>query len=337
MKRRLPAPSLRTQLLTIAVGGFFAGHMLNFALASLFRQFQVGEAIAAHVGFVVFFALLGVVALLSVHITRPLRRLTEAAEAFTGLRQPEPLPLNGPPDVRRALHAFNAMGERISGLLGEKDQMLGALGHDLRTPLTSLRIRAASMRPVDDRVAVIATIDRMSRMIEDILTLARTGHSSEAPGMTDVTAILAAVAAEFSAQGADIQLMPGPVVKWTLRPELFRRAVGNLADNAVRYGGRARLSAVTASGCLIIAIEDDGPGLPNDQLDDILRPFARVDPARNQGTGGAGLGLAIAHSIVRQHEGELRLTNRAAGGLGATVTIPAAVPSEVEQALGRRR
>lgn len=330
MKRRLWAPSLRTQLLTIAVGGFFAGHLLNFGLAILFRRLHMGEAIAAHVGLVVFFALLGVVALLSVHITRPLRRLTEAAQAFSGLQKRELLPLGGPPDVRRALHAFNAMGERISGLLDEKDLMLGALGHDLRTPLTSLRIRAASMRPVDDRIAAMATIDGMARMIEDILTLARTGHSSEAPVMTDVTALLAAVAAEFSTQGADIQLMPGPVVSWTLRPELFRRAVGNLADNAIRYGGRARLSAVTTSGCLIITIEDDGPGLPEDQLDDILRPFARLDQARNQATGGAGLGLAIAHSIARQHLGELRITNGTAGGLRATVTIPVAAPSEVD-------
>lgn len=236
-------PSLRAQLLIIAIGGFFAGHLLNFALAVLFRRFDVSEAVAAHVGFAVFFILLGVVAWLSVHITQPLRRLTEAAETFSGLERLDPLPLDGPPDVRRAIHAFNTMGERITDLLGEKDQMLGALGHDLRTPLTSLRVRAASMRPLDDRRDVLATIDGMARMIDDILTLARTGHSSETPAVTDVTALLESVAGEFARQEANVRVMPQPRVTWTLRPELFQRAVANLVDNAVRYGGLARLGA----------------------------------------------------------------------------------------------
>ena len=326
MKRPLSMPSLRTQLLIVAVGGFFVGHLLNLVLAILFRRLHVSDTVAAHVGLIAFFALLGVVALLSVHITRPLRRLTEAAEAFSGLERPEPLSLDGPPDVRRALQAFNSMGERISDLLGEKDQMLGALGHDLRTPLTSLRIRTASMRPVEEKVAALATIDGMARMIDDILTLARTGHSSETPTMTDVTALLESLADELTRQGANVRVTPAAPVSWCLRPELFRRAVANLVDNAVEYGGRARIGAVAGGGCLTVTVDDDGPGIPEHQLNDVLRPFARLDRSRNRRTGGAGLGLAISQSIARQHGGDLRLSNRDGGGLQAIVTAGSLTP-----------
>lgn len=319
--RLLPSLSLRAQLLLIAVGGFVVGHMLNMLLASGLQHMHGGNHLLTPVSVLIFLALLAAVAWLSARVTRPLQRLTESADRFSGTEPLQPLEPEGPPDMRRAIEAFNGLSRRISDLLDEKDQMLGALGHDLRTPLASMKIRAASMRPVDERAALFSTVDGMERMIEDILTLARTGRSAEPLARVDVRALVSGIVGEFTAQGAPAELEPGEPVDWPLRPELLGRALRNLIDNAVRYAGGARLSVVVEGRALLIRVEDEGPGLPVDQLEHVLRPFARLDQSRNRGTGGAGLGLAIAVSIARLHGGTVELENRAEGGLSATLRL----------------
>jgi signal transduction histidine kinase len=328
MRLRLPSPSLRAQLLLIAVGGFVVGHMLNFVLASGLGHMHGGYHLFMPVSFLTFAALLAVVVWLSARVTRPLRRLTESADKFSGTEPLQPLEPEGPPDMRRAIEAFNGLSRRISDLLDEKDQMLGALGHDLRTPLASMKIRAAGMRPVEERTALFATVDGMERMIEDILTLARTGRSAEPLARTDVRALAAGVVGEFTAQGATVDLAPGETVVWPLRPDLLTRALRNLIDNAVRYGGGARLSVTVGTGSLVIRVADDGPGLPGDQLESVLRPFTRLDQSRNRATGGAGLGLAIALSIARLHGGSVELANRPEGGLTAELRLATAPPAD---------
>lgn len=313
--------SLRAQLLLIAVGGFVVGHMLNIALASGLRQLHGGGHFMMPVSIVTFAGLVVGVGWLAARVTRPLKRLTEAVERFSGTEPPAPIEAEGPPDVRRAIEAFNGMSGRISGLLEEKDQMLGALGHDLRTPLTSIRIRAAAMQPVRERTAVFASVDGMERMIDDILTLARTGRSAEPVRDVDVRGLLLAVVEEFRAQGAKVELAPGDAVTWPLRPDLLTRAVRNLVDNAVRYGGNARLRVVVEARGLVITVEDDGPGVPEGQLEGVLRPFTRLDASRNSQTGGAGLGLAIAVSVARLHGGDVALRNRPGGGLAAMLWV----------------
>jgi signal transduction histidine kinase len=324
----LPSLSLRSQLLLIAVGGFAVGHMLNMILASGLRHIHGGNHLLTPVSVLVFVGLLAAVAWLSARVTRPLQRLTESADKFSGTEPLQPLEPEGPPDMRRAIEAFNGLSRRISDLLDEKDQMLGALGHDLRTPLASLKIRAASMRPVDERAALFATVDGMERMIEDILTLARTGRSAEPLARVDVRALVSGVVDEFKAQGAAVGLEPGEAVVWPLRPELLTRALSNLVDNAVRYAGGARLTVVMEGKALLIRVEDEGPGLPADQLEHVLRPFARLDQSRNRDTGGAGLGLAIAVSIARLHAGTLELENRIEGGLSATLRLADSLSAE---------
>ncbi len=321
MKFRLPSPSLRAQLLLIAVGGFVVGHMLNFALASGLGHLHGGYHLFMPVSILTFVALLAAVAWGSARVTRPLQRLTESADKFSGAEPLQPLALEGPPDMRRAIEAFNGLSRRISDLLEEKDQMLGALGHDLRTPLASMKIRAASMRPVEERTALFATVDGMERMIEDILTLARTGRSAEPPARVDVRALVSGVVGEFQAQGARVELEPGEAIVWPLRPDLMTRALRNLVDNAIRYAGGARLRVAADGPALFIRVEDEGPGLPADQLEHVLCPFARLDQSRNRDTGGAGLGLAIAMSIARLHGGTVALENRAEGGLSATLRL----------------
>lgn len=329
MKPSLPSLSLRSQLLLIAVGGFVVGHMLNWILASGLRHLHGGYHLFMPVSLLTFVALLAAVAWLAARVTRPLKRLTESADKFSGAAPLQPLKPEGPPDMRRAIEAFNGLSRRISDLLDEKDQMLGALGHDLRTPLASIRIRAASLRPVPERAALFATVDGMERMIEDILTLARTGRSAEPVARVDVRALLRGVVGEFQAQGAPVGLEAGEPILWSLRPELVTRALRNLVDNAVRYAGGARLGAAVEGPVLIIRVEDEGPGLPADQLEQVLRPFARLDQSRNRATGGAGLGLAIATSIARLHGGAVELENRAEGGLSARLRLgdsPSAEP-----------
>ena len=329
MKLRLPSLSLRSQLLLIAVGGFVVGHMLNFILASGLRHLHGGYHLFMPVSILTFVALLVAVAWLAARVTRPLRRLTESADKFSGAAPLQPLEPEGPPDMRRAIEAFNGLSRRISDLLGEKDQMLGALGHDLRTPLASVRIRAAGMRPVAERTALFSTVDGMERMIEDILTLARTGRSAEPLARVDVRALLLGVVDEFSAQGGSVELEPGAPIVWSLRPDLVTRALRNLVDNAVRYAGGARLGAAIEGQALILRVEDEGPGLPADQLEEVLRPFARLDRSRNRATGGAGLGLAIALSIARLHGGAVELENRAEGGLSARLRLGDGLSDEV--------
>ncbi len=316
--------SLRAQLLLIAVGGFVVGHMLNVALASGLRHMTGGGHFILPVSVVTFVGLVVIISWLSARVTRPLQRLTDEVERFSGTGPLEPIEAEGPPDMQRAIEAFNGMSARISGLLDEKDQMLGALGHDLRTPLTSIRIRAAAMQLVKARTAVFASVDGMERMIDDILTLARTGRSAEPVREVDVRRLMLEVVEEFRAQGADVDLMPGEAVAWPLRPDLLTRAIRNLTDNAVRYGGNARLRAAVEARGLVITVEDDGPGVPEGQLDGVLRPFSRLDASRNSQTGGAGLGLAIAVSVARLHGGDVELRNRPEGGLAATLWLKGA-------------
>jgi signal transduction histidine kinase len=164
----------------------------------------------------------------------------------------------------------------------------------------------------------------MERMIDDILTLARTGRSAEALMPVEVRALIAEIVAEYAAQGADVSLEAGPDVVWAPRRDLLTRAVRNLIDNAVRYAGAARLRLTTEEDRLIIRVEDDGPGVPEDRLAEVLRPFTRLDRSRNRRTGGAGLGLAIALSVARLHGGGLALSNRPERGLSAALWLGAA-------------
>jgi signal transduction histidine kinase len=264
---------------------------------------------------------LGATLLVAWRLVRPLRALTGAAEAFAGRGAPVPVEPRGPPDLRRAIEAFNAMNMRVASLLDEKDRMLGAIGHDLRTPLASLRIRLEGEALEAERGRMIEIVDETSAVLEDILVLARTGRSREEARPTDVAALVETVAEEFRDAGRDVEVRAGPRPVAPLQPVLMRRALRNLVDNALKHGGSARLTVATAPGEVSIAVADRGPGLPPDQIERVLEPFYRGEASRNRGTGGTGLGLAIARGIAEGHGGRLTLAN-GAPGLVATVTVP---------------
>jgi len=264
---------------------------------------------------------LGAVLWIASRLTRPLRDLTRAAESFEGRRELPPVEPKGPSDLRHAIQAFNAMNRRVVGLIDEKDRMLGAIGHDLRTPLASLRIRAESLGPEEDREALIRTIEEMSETLEDILVLARTGRNREAPRMVEVAALADAVVEEFHDMGVDVTFEPSPRVPLEVQPILLRRAIRNLIDNAVKYGTRARVRVVAAGRGAAIEVDDDGPGIPADRIETVTRPFERLEGSRSRDTGGAGLGLAIAQAVAEGHGGRLELTNRPGGGLRARILL----------------
>jgi signal transduction histidine kinase len=215
----------------------------------------------------------------------------------------------------------------VSQLLGEKDVMLGALGHDLRTPLASLRIRIETMEPEAERQKAIRTIEEASRLLEDILELARQGRSSEPVQTIDISILVQDIVEDYAETGAPVTLASyerSPVV---CRPVLFRRALRNLIDNAVAYGKTAQLSVSKTGADVLVRVEDDGPGMSGDALASAMRPFMRGETSRSRETGGAGLGLTLADAIVKTHGGSLELANRTPNGLVATIRLPlAAIP-----------
>lgn len=253
----------------------------------------------------------------------PLRGLTRAARANPALRDTIPLDEAGPSDVRDLIAAFNAYRARIATMLSDKDRMLGAVGHDLRTPLASLRVRVEGVADERLRDKMIASIEEMTAMLTDILALARSGAGTEVRERVDLAMLLGELAGDYGEQGKDVGLGDvAPATAVLARPMLLRRALRNLIDNALAYGVRARLSVVVEEGMARIIVSDDGPGLTNEQIAALIEPFARGEQSRNRATGGAGLGLSIARDIAEGEGGSLTLASRAGGGLDAIIELP---------------
>lgn len=263
-------------------------------------------------------------------ITRPLAALTTRVEHFAETRDAAgQLDPQGPDDVRRLIVAHNAMEARVAALLDEKDVMLGAIGHDLKTPLSALRVRIESVEDEAERAKMAATIEDIARSLDDILSLARVGRPSDPKEPTDLSALVAQVAEEFEDMGEPVTLGDTQRITLPVRVTWLRRALRNLISNALRYGGEANVTLTREDGVAVIRVSDSGPGIPDHEIARMLEPFTRGEPSRNSETGGAGLGLTLARAIAEQHGGDLILANTlGAGGeiegLVATLRLPAA-------------
>jgi len=255
-------------------------------------------------------------------ISRPLRSLADAARRFRPGDEDGAIEESGPGDVRVLIAAFNALRLRVTAMLAEKDRMLGAIGHDLRTPLAALRVRIESVEDDDDRARMADTIDEMNRTLDDILSLARLGRPSEPAVEVDLAALVDAVVEDFRDLGEPVTFEETDRLRMHLRPSLMRRAVRNLIENAVKYGGSAEVRISTTPATAEIVVLDHGPGIPEERIDEVFEAFTRLEGSRNKGTGGIGLGLALAGAIVRDAGGAIELRNRAEGGLSATITLP---------------
>ena len=273
--------------------------------------------------------LFGAIALILGQITKPLAALTSRLERFAAKQDADgPLEPRGPDDIRRLIAAHNAMEARLSAMLDEKDVMLGAIGHDLKTPLAALRVRIESVDDHAERAKMAGTIEDITRSLDDILSLARVGRPSDPLEPAELGALVGQIAEEFEDMGEPVSFTPASErIVLPLRATWLRRALRNLTVNALRYGERARIELVRDGRSALIRIEDDGPGIPEGQLKAMLEPFTRGDPSRNSGTGGAGLGLTLARAIADQHGGTLALNNRMGAegkvaGLTAELRLP---------------
>lgn len=266
--------------------------------------------------------LLGIAILFIRNQVRAIERLASAAEAFGRGETDARFKPHGAREVRAAAQAFLAMRERIQRHIEQRTALLASVSHDLRTPLTRLRLELALAPAFKRSTAMRADLDEMEHMIDEYLAFAR-GEAGEAAQTLSVADLLARAAEDAGRSGAGVQVEAPPDLSVVVRPLAFRRALANLADNAAAHGETVRLSArALPSGGVEIAVEDDGPGIPEEMHDEAFRPFSRLDPSRNQNRKGVGLGLAIARDVARGHGGDITLGRSELGGLRAALRLP---------------
>lgn len=255
-------------------------------------------------------------------ISRPLTNFTRAAERLGRGDNPETLEETGPADIRAAANAFNVMQSRLTQTLRTQRTMLRAVGHDLRTPLTSLRIRAENIPPELGKDKFIATIDDMTVMTEEILNWAKDASGTEELASVDLEALLASLTDDYQDQGRNVSLKGFQTMTVRIRRTSIKRALQNLINNALDYGHKAEISVDKVVGRILIHVDDIGPGVPETQLPEMTKPFVRLETSRNKDTGGTGLGLSIVESIAQIHGGQLILQNIKPNGLRATLALP---------------
>jgi signal transduction histidine kinase len=269
------------------------------------------------------FAFVGGVALFFIRrSSKPLHQLTAAARSFADGMETTDVVEDGPVDLRRAIRSFNAMQREVAGEMARRTGTLAAISHDIRTPLTALRVKAEMVDDPDVRDGLIASIARMERVTASALEYLKGESRGEPMRQVDLSALLESECAEFEELGHDVIFLGEPGVRRTCRPEAIVRAVRNLIDNAIKYGGNARISLLTAADSFDIVVADDGPGIPEDKLGIAMQPFQRLSNSRGGNGSGFGLGLAIARAIAEGHEGQLILGKNRPSGLAATIRLP---------------
>ncbi len=254
--------------------------------------------------------------------TRPLGRLARAAAALGGDINRPPLPESGPSEVRRAATAFNVMQQRIRNYIDERSEMLASIAHDLQTPLTRLRLRLEKVGDEDLRDKLVADLGAMQGMIREGLNLAMSLDSAGLMQRVDLDSVLASVCADAVDAGQDVTLEGQTHASIRAVPIALQRCVSNLIENAVKYGGYARVTTAREGNTAVVRVRDGGPGIPDAQIERVFDPFYRVEASRSRETGGTGLGLTIARNIARKHGATLTLRNAPGGGLEATLALP---------------
>jgi signal transduction histidine kinase len=297
------------------------GQWLSFATAlpesgsAFSRQFLLSMAIMAIVIFAVSFWAVR-------RVTAPLAAVSAAAERLGNDLNAPPMLETGTIETRQASHAFNTMQARLRSLIENRTRMLAAISHDLRTPLTLLRLRAENVENPQERDKMLGTIAEMDSMVSETMQFARDEATTEVRRPTDIAALVQSIVDDMADADLPVKMEPVEPIVYDCRPDALKRAIRNLLDNAVKYGKAASAAIQTTPKTIDIIIDDEGPGIPEQELSRVFDPFYRLEESRSRETGGVGLGLAIAQSIVQAHRGELVLSNRPTGGLCARIALP---------------
>ncbi len=322
-----PPPHRRMRAMMLALRNFVVQIRLHDGAIVTFQQILPEEVIAWPMRLLlILLVLLVTVALLVVlavrALTRPLSILADAAtELGCDIRRP-PLDEIGPLEVRRAAQAFNTMQNRLIRYIEDRDRILAAVSHDLKTPITRLRLRTELLEDSPLRDKFQADLDDMQRMAQASLDFLRGGKSTEAMTPLDINALLECMQEDAEDAGQKVCIIGNTRQPLYCRPLALKRCLSNLLDNALKYGQRAHIAVTDTPEWLIMTISDDGTGIPATELERVFEPFYRLEGSRSRDTGGAGLGLSIARNIARAHGGELSLRNSPQGGLEAILELP---------------
>jgi signal transduction histidine kinase len=256
-------------------------------------------------------------------VTRPLARLARGAESIGADPEGPPLAEDGPEEIRRVIRSFNAMQARVRNYLLERAELLRAVSHDLKTPITRMRLRAEMLDDATLRAKMLRDLEEMQAMVGSSLEFFRSlGHEPRRQPI-DVAALVESIAEDWRAMGGEVELRGTPQAPYPGHPEALRRCIDNLVGNAIRYGERARIAIEDDAQRLTVLVEDDGPGIPQQALERVFEPFYRLEASRNRASGGSGLGLSIARNIARWHGGDLILRSGPQNkGIIAQLTLP---------------
>lgn len=254
--------------------------------------------------------------------TRPLNALADAADELGKDIHRPPLPEEGPEEVSRAARAFNTMQARLSTYIRDRTRVLAAMSHDLKTPITRLRLRSELIEDPQARVKLTRDLDELESMVGATLDFLRGQESGEPVKPVDVMALLESLQADVRETGGVVEIEGAPIKPYPGRPQALKRCLANLVENAVKYGKSARVVVEDSDARLEIRVQDEGAGLAEAELEKAFEPFYRVEASRSRETGGTGLGLTIARGVAEGHGGSLKLRNRPRGGLEAVMVLP---------------
>jgi signal transduction histidine kinase len=256
--------------------------------------------------------------------SRPIERLASAVRQFGLNPQAPPIAETGPKELQEVVKTFNAMQAQIQKFVAYRTMMLAAISHDLRTPLTRMRLRGEFIEDPEQQARLFRDVDEMQGMVDEALAFFRDDAVSEETTSFDLPHVLLTIANDYADQDIDIRYSGPAHAVYRGRPFALKRAFTNLIDNAAKYAKTPEIELSREETALVVAIRDRGPGIPADALDNVFRPYYRIDKSRNRNTGGVGLGLTVAQAIVQGHGGEIILKNRPGGGLEARIVLPVA-------------